>query len=269
MRTLRTTGLLATFVGIVGISLLTGCVAVGDYGGDGDRGHFYPDGGSAKDVEGIVERVDPANRRIVVAEVAETAETAEIAEGDGPADDRGPADARDEPRNGGREIALYYDDGTVVEHEGQSYRPQALEPGDHIRAEVTTLSWGLMTRRIEVLADVNAGPLPEPAPAAPDVPAAPGAPVVPAAPDDRRDDGSLRGTVRYVDTRAHLLEIETPGENGRPGLLQVLYDGETDLEVEGRRYSPESLEPGDQVEIDVRDHHGRPLAKRIVVVGEG
>jgi hypothetical protein len=262
MRIPRTTGLLLPFAGLL---LLTGCVAVGDFGGggggaggaggagggDGDRGHFYPSDAKSRTVEGTVERVDPADRRIVVSEEAEGAEG--------------------EP--GGREIALYYEDDTVVVHEGQRYRPEDLEPGDRIQAVAEITSEGLSVQQIEVLADVNDGGPPERS--------LPQEPATPQAPDDqrdRRDQGDRRdrreapplsGTVRFVDTRAHTLEIETPSDQGRPELVEVLYDAETIVEYQGSRYSPDKLELGDQVEIDVRPHGGRLLADHIVVVGEG
>jgi cold shock CspA family protein len=242
---------------LAGIVLLTGCISAGVYDRDGNP--YQRD--DAREVQGTVERVDPANRRIVVAE-------GDAAGDRGDRDDRGdrgdPNGARDD--RGGREIALYYDDATAVEHEGRSYRPQDLEPGDRIRVEVETTREGLMAQRIEVLADVNGGRAPEPAPEASgdqrgdqrgD------------RRDDRRNVAPLRGTIRYVDTRAHTLEIETPASDGRPGLVEVLYDGETDVEVQGRRGRPESLEQGDRVEIAVRQHGARLLAAQIVVMDEG
>jgi hypothetical protein len=206
-----------------------------------------------------VERVDPVNRRIVIAEGERT-------------DDRNDPRDRDDPRNGdrydrgdrgdngGREIAIYYDDRTVVEREGRTYRPQDLERGDQIRAEVERTDGGLMVQQIEVLSDVRGGP----ALAAPEAPA----------PGDRRDVEPLRGTVRSVDPRARILEIQTSSRsdsrfNRRAGVVQVQYDADTDVEFQGRRYSPDNLERGDRVEIDVRDLGGRLIAQQIVVVGEG
>ncbi len=231
MRILRTTGVLAA---LVGIALLTACVPVVAFRpGIGVR--FYRNAPSTRDIEGTVERVDAANRRIVVSVISEVAEGA-------------PA---------GREIALYYDDDTVVEHEGQNYRPENLEPGDRIHTEAEITREGLIVEQIEVLAVGNGGGAPEPSQQ------------VPEAPEDRRQAPLLSGTVRFVDTHAHTLEIETPSEHGRPDLVEVLYDGETIVEYQGRRYSPENLERGDRVEIDVRPHGGRRLAVHIAVAGEG
>jgi hypothetical protein len=242
-------------------ALLSGCISAGD-GYDRDRDPYYRNGRNddrASDVQGTVQRVDPVNRRIVVAESE-------------PTDDRY---NRDDPRNGdrydrgdrgdtgGREIAIYYDDRTVVEREGRTYRPQDLERGDQIRAEVERTDGGLVVQQIEVLSDVREGRAPE-APA----------PEYQPAPEDRRDVEPLRGTVRSVDPRARILEIQTSSRSGsrynrRAGVIQVQYDADTDVEFQGRRYSPENLERGDRVEIDVRDLGGRLLAEQIVVVGQG
>ena len=46
-------------------------------------------------------------------------------------------DYRSDLRGGsGDEVAIYYDDRTIVEFEGRSYRPEDLERGDRIAAEV-------------------------------------------------------------------------------------------------------------------------------------
>jgi hypothetical protein len=228
MRILRTTGLL---IALAGMALWTGCISVGGLGPGGVSVHFYRNDGGVRNVEGTVERVDTANRRIVLAESAEPA---------------------------GREIAIYYDDDTVVVHEGENYRPEDLQPGDRIHAEAEITREGLTVEQIDVLAVGNGEGAPESS--------------TQPAPDDRRQAPPLRGTVRFVDTRAHTLEIETPSEDGRPDLVEVFYDGETVVEYQGRRYSPENLERGDPVEIDARSvgsHGGRLLAEHIVVLGEG
>jgi hypothetical protein len=239
MRILRTTGLL---IALAGMALWTGCISVGGLGPDGVSVRFYRSDSGVRNVEGTVERVDTANRRIVLAETPEPPAPGNVERGE-------PA---------GREIAIYYDDDTVVVHEGQNYRPEDLQPGDLVHAEAEITREGLTVEQIDVLAVGNGGGAPESS--------------TQPAPDDRRQAPPLRGTVRFVDTRAHTLEIETPSEDGRPDLVEVFYDGETVVEYQGRRYSPETLERGDPVEIDARSvgsQGRRLLAEHIVVLGEG
>jgi hypothetical protein len=268
MKTLRTASLLTM---LAAAALLTGCVSAGVY--DGDRDPSRRDDG--REVQGTVERVDPVNRRIVIAEGERT---------DGRNDPRD----RDDPRAGGRydrgdnggrengrEIAIYYDDRTVVEREGRSFRPQDLERGDQIRAEVERTDGGLMVQQIEVLSDIRGGQAPEaPAPEDRSAPEDRPAPEYRPAPEDRRGVEPLRGTIRNVDPRARILEIQTSSRSDsrftrRAGVVQVQYDADTTVEFQGRRYDPENLERGDRVEIDIRDLGGRLLAGQIVVVGEG
>jgi len=51
-------------------------------------------------------------------------------------------------------------------------------------------------------------------------------------------------------------------------VVVVHYDSETVVEFEGRRYQPENLERGDEVQIDLRDVGGQLLAEEIQVVSD-
>lgn len=223
MNTIRTTRL---SIALAVLALATGCFVPYDSGPYGNRGpHRYgPGAGGGDEVEGTIERIDTVNRRLLVLE------------GEGPR---------------GRERAIYYDDRTVVEHEGQTYQPQVLERGDHIQADVRPTDAGLIAERIEVLEDGPGGEAREEQPAPQAAP-------------------HLSGTVRRVDPRSHTLEIEPASREGGPGVVRLRYDSSTIVEHEGQRYAPENLERGDTVEIDLADAGGRwPLAQRIVVPDEG
>ena len=231
---------------IIAAAVLTGCGSsgVGDVlGGPRTGSSNGPYNQSANDVQGTVRSVDTRNRLIVV-------------------DSEG-TDSRYNLRNGNdnREVVLYYDDRTTVEHSGRTYRPEDLERGDRIRAGVQETSGDrLVAQQIEVLYDVSSGG------------------------SDTRDDltSDLRGTVRYVDTRNRTLELETSrygsgfapegssssDRYGSGDVVVVTYDSQTIVEYQGRRYEPSNLERGDLVEVDVRDSGGQRLAERIVVVSE-
>lgn len=254
MKTLRTT----TFcIALAGAALLAGCgsTGLGDiYGGGsgGDRGTggTYDDRPGDRyvtgDVQGTVERVDTLNRRIVI-----------------DSDD----DSRYNLRNGSGsgQVALYYDDRTTVEYQGRTYSPADLERGDRIRADIAdgNSSNGdrLLAEQIEVLRDATAG----------DDQGSYGNDDNDRYGDYDRDSDSLRGTVRSVDTRGHLLEIEpVTGSRFTTGrssdVITVRFDANTTVEFEGRRYQPDNLERGDVVEIDLSGPRDRPFAEQIVVV---
>lgn len=250
-KTLSTSLFLTALVAVV---LLTGCGSsgIGDIlgGGSGSDGRYEPSQSSVSDVRGTIERVDTRNRLIVV---------------DGEA-------YRNNLRNNGsgNEIVLYYDDRTTVEHEGRTYQPQDLEPGDRIQADVDPSGDRLIAQQIDVLYDATRG----------DVSSGTGST---GTWDDQNDRDTLgttevRGTVRSVDTQGRSVEIERSGygsnfstdSTGRSGdVVRVYYDSSTIVEYQGQRYSPENLERGDMVEIEVDESGGRLIAQEILVVGEG
>lgn len=232
-------------------ALLTGCgsTSVGDIlgGGSGsttDNGG-YSTSNVGDNVRGTVERVDTRDRFIVV--------------------DR--EDYSNNLRNGNEdEIVLYYDDSTRVEHQGRTYRPQDLEPGDRILADVDQVGDRVTVEEIEVLYDATSRT---------------GSTGTGTYDDDVRVS-ELRGVVRSVDTRDRTLELETSsygsnnfstgGSTGSIGgsarIVEVQYDSSTIVEFEGRRYQPENLERGDLVEIEIRDLGSRLIAEEILVLGE-
>jgi hypothetical protein len=164
---------------------------------------------------------------------------------------------RDDGYGLGGEV-LFCDDRTQVVHEGQSYRPDALERGDRIVARVQQVGNRLIADRIEVTHDVSGddrgGPYP----------------------DDGRTDtlyGDLRGTVYRVDTTRGTIELERVEVFDR-GLeldrvedrVTLYYDRDTLVRFEGRTYAPENLERGDLVEVEVDEVRGGLLADEISVL---
>jgi hypothetical protein len=201
--------------------LITGCASIGDiFGGDEPYDRIT-------EVRGTVERVSPRDALIYV---------------------EGSSVYRSNLRNDEDEVALHYDDRTVVEYGGRTYEPQELEPGDRIVAAVDDTGGRLVAREIEVTYDVSSG----------------------GAPGEERAE--LRGFVRSLDTRDRVLSIEDADwrwgftTDDDDEYVSVYYDSSTIVEYQGQRYTPESLERGDEVEVAVRDLGDRYLAEEIVVL---
>jgi hypothetical protein len=237
---IRSSSLLASLAAVM---LLAGCGSsgIGDILGGGDTNRNDPYEQRIDNVRGTIERVNTRERTIVV-DAESTGYSSNL-------------------RNGNDEIVLSYDDSTTVEFQGRTFRPDDLEPGDRILAEISPSYRSNTTplvEEIQVLYDVSSGVGDN---------------------DGYNDNDSvvdrdLRGTVRYVDTRDRTVEVETSsrgfttGTTGQSGVVVVHYDSETVVEFEGRRYQPENLERGDEVQIDIRDVGGRLLAEEILVVDD-
>ena len=163
---------------VLSAALLAGCGSsgIGDVLG-GSRGNDRY--GQTGDVRGTITSVNTRDQTIVVDQ-----------EGSG-----------NYLRNGGSdEVVLHYDSGTRVDFEGRTYRPEDLERGDRIAANVDESSGSrLYARDIQVLYDVSGG----------------------TGSSGGYDSGGyndtlgtdLRGVVRYVDTRNRTLEIEPSSRN--------------------------------------------------------
>jgi hypothetical protein len=234
-------------------ALLTGCgsTGVGDIlGGGRDTGSTTSDRsndpyddryGTVGDLRGTVERVDTRDRVIVVNSEGNT---------------------RYNLRNGnGDEVVLYYDDRTTVEFQGQTYRPEDLERGDRIAADVQQSGSRLLAQQIDVLYDATGG-------------TSSNSGTYGTYDDDigTQNDQEVRGIVRSIDTRDRTVEIEERSSfgssTGRGDIVTVYYDAGTTVEFEGRNYKPENLEQGDMVEVELRRVGGRLMAQEILVVGD-
>lgn len=227
MKNLQRTGALGALLLSAAVLLGCGTSLGGILGDDGDRrSDDTPVYGDQ--LRGTVERVDTYARVIVV-------------DSDGSSNNL---------RNGDGAVELRYDDDTTVRHQGRTYEVRDLEPGDRIVAELERSGSRLHAREIEVTYDVTQG-------------------------DDTRDDrdsgADLRGTVRHVDRRDNVIELEPIGDDrgygtGRDDLVVLHFDDSTPVEYEGRRYTAENLERGDEIEVEIRESGNRLIAEEIVVL---
>jgi hypothetical protein len=220
---------------------LAGCSSTGIFGGDSNDDDRTGRDDRITEVDGRVESVDTRDSIIVV-------EPSGV--------------YRSQLRNDDEQrIELRYDDSTVVEYDGRIYRPDALEAGDRIAADVDDDGDRLYARQIEVTFDVTTGSRD---------------------PDDGdrtadRDGDSeiteLRGKVRWLDDDLRIFELEDTswgwgagGDDRRDDVVEIHYDADTVVEYGGRRFAPRDLERGDEVQVELRDSGSRYVAEEITVI---
>lgn len=137
----------------------------------------------------------------------------------------------------GGTVDVWVDGGTRLYYQGRQHDVGGLERGDVVRVDVLDDGRRLRARSIEVLRNVRDG----------------------YGGSYGGDYGGAYGSgfeaaVRYVDPRRRLIEVTQGGYSGR--VEAVYYDERTRFEYQGRRVSPEQLEPGDIVRIDGRRTSG-------------
>jgi hypothetical protein len=202
---------------------LSGCGSLGGiFGGSGDTPSDTRDTRttSRSDLRGTVVDVDTVARRITLEADRADARTSTL-----------------QPQRSER--TMYYDERTVVEFAGESYRPESLERGDEVDVRYARHSDRDLAERIVVVRDVRAG-----------------------GPASYDDDTLLRGTVGDVNTGDRMIELErTHGDRG----TRVYYDERTVVAFEGREYKPENLERGDEISVTGERRNDRFLADRITV----
>ena len=139
-------------------------------------------------------------------------------------------------------IRIYYDDRTPVTYDGETYRPTDLEVGDQVAVYVRRSGDRLYASSMRVLYDVSGG---ADAPSSPRV-------------------TQLQGTVRDINTRHQTIDID---QSRSRRSVRVLYDAKTYVEQSNRRFHPETLRRGDEVDVSIRETaRGELLADSIYVV---
>ena len=203
------------------VLFLAACGSAGDLGG-------ILGGGNAANYEirGTVDRVDTSSRSIWLTNVSGY-DRSMLSSG-----------------GSGSNVRVYYDEQTQVRYNGQTYRPQDLERGDEVRANVAESGNNLIADVVTVTHDVSAG-------------SGSGSGTMYPGTND-----SIRGTVRYVDTSRRTIEVD----RGYGSSVMVEYASNTPVYFNGRTYQAADLERGDEIEIRVRDlGSGRFSASDITV----
>ena len=150
----------------------------------------------------------------------------------------------DDPRYGrSQRMDVRYDRGTRLYYQGREHPVEGLERGDVVRIDVAQSGRDLRARSIEVVRNVRDGGY-----------------------GGNYGGGygqDLRGPVAFVDTRGRRIGLDGGGYGGT---TQLVYDGRTTVEFQGRRYRPEDLQRGDFVRVQGRPVGGNEwLAERIIV----
>lgn len=176
----------------------------------------------------------------------------------------------------GNRATVYCDNATRVVFQGQTYRPESLENGDEVIAQVRDVGGRLVADRIDVTYDVSSGGrygddrygnYPQ---------------------DDRygnypQDDrygqyGSVtgedvRGTVRRVDRENRTLTLDRVeyfdrGLDRGSDVVTLYYDNDTRVSFRNETYRPENLEVGDVVAVDVDTVRGTLVADEVRVLAD-
>lgn len=83
------------------------------------------------------------------------------------------------------------------------------------------------------------------------------------------DQSDIRGYVTRVDTSARRIDLDVNTVNNlrenRAG-SSIYYDQNTAVEYQGKQYSPENLESGDQISVTGVNSGGQYVARRITVL---
>ena len=156
---------------------------------------------------------------------------------------------RDSWSNRGEIITVGYETNTPVYWKGQTYRAENLERGDVIDLELRDYGTSVVAQEITVIESASS-----------------------TTGSATGFDPDIRGTVQWVDTSAKTLTIERPtwmrnfDTGGVGNTVTLRYDASTTVIYNRQTYSPENLERGDEIEIEVRDLGSALLAEEILVV---
>jgi hypothetical protein len=148
----------------------------------------------------------------------------------------------------GQTVIVNYDPNTTVSYNGRTYRPADLQRGDQVSINV----YDNMAQSISVNRSISDN----------------------GTYDNNSNYATVRGTVRYVDTSAHTIQLDQTnwisGFNTNPNgtTTTVQYDpNTTNVDISGRLYPVTGLERGDVVDVQMSNAGSSlPFAQRITLV---
>jgi len=148
---------------------------------------------------------------------------------------------------GGSSVRVYYENGTQVSYQNQTYRPEDLERGDQVAVRVDENgNNSLVAESVTVLSDVSNN-------SNGSYPTSSGSGVY---------GSTLHGTVRNVDTSRRTIEVD----RGYGSTVFVDYQSGTPVYFNNQTYAASDLERGDEIDIRVDDLGGGRMAARDITV---
>ena len=229
-----------TSLAVVAAALLflAGCASNGDMYGYGNGSPY------TSTIHGTIDYVDASTRSIVLYNTS------------------GYDSMLSGGRSAGGSVRVYYDNGTSVQWQGRSYRPEELERGDQVDVAVRQSGNQLVADSMNVTYNTNTSTTSYPNNGYPSN----GYP--------SSNLSTIRGTVRYIDTSARTIQLEQttwvtgflPGNSNR-SLVTVQYDSGQRIDVNGQLFPVTNLERGDVVEVQAQNNgNANLLASRITLV---
>lgn len=163
-----------------------------------------------------------------------------------------------------RSANIYYDSRTRVTYQNQTGNPSQLERGDRVTIRMANNGNQTVADTITVTQSVSSsGTYPS------------GSSTYPSGsstyPSGSTASGRVSGTVNYIDTSAHLINLTASYVTGlrsstNNNAYTVYYDTRTRVMYQGRTYNVEDLERGDQIEVSTYSSgNGQYVADTVTV----
>jgi hypothetical protein len=157
-------------------------------------------------------------------------------------------------RGYGSYLTVEYDTSTPVYYNNSTYRVADLDRGDEIEIRGTDLGSNRL-RASDITVTRNVGSNGN-------------------GTYNSTSTSTLRGTVRYVDTSRHTIELGSTSwmsgfttGSGSGGTITIQYDPNASIDVSGRLYPVNGLEAGDIIEVQVTNPNSSlPFANRITLI---
>lgn len=162
-----------------------------------------------------------------------------------------------------RTANIYYDSRTRVTYQNQNGSPSQLERGDRVSIRMVNNGNQTVAETITVTQSASAsntypsGTYPS------------GGSTYPSTPSTAT--GRVTGTVNYIDTSAHLINVTASYVTGlrsssNNNTFTVYYDTRTRVMYQGRAYNVEDLERGDQIDVSTYNSgNGQYVADTVTV----